>query len=187
MTTYRDGRTGAVVAGALCWRHGCRQPYILIEACRLMAQGGAYNDHDCQRPSSLLAGCLWRARGPASVGPFLIMLKGIDKSGLYSPATPVLVHNCSPSAELLGEADNAEIAGGGFAAEYTSPSGATYRVYNKVRNPDSRWYGRRTFGIHPPLHLGCAEMQCLALAYKGEGPSAIGGGSMTVVHVSDTP
>jgi len=35
-------------------------------------------------------------------------------------------------------------------------------------------------------HLGFAEMQCLAQAYKAEGPSAIRGGSMTVVHVSDT-
>ncbi|WP_163569261.1 polymorphic toxin-type HINT domain-containing protein [Fodinicola feengrottensis] len=98
---------------------------------------------------------------------------------------PTLVHNCGPSEGLLQEADNAEIAGGDFAAEYTSPSGRTYLANNKsgVEIPDGMADDLESLD-HP--HLGCAEMQCLAQAYREEGPDAIRGGNMTVVHVSDT-
>ncbi|MFV2018368.1 polymorphic toxin-type HINT domain-containing protein [Micromonospora sp. LOL_023] len=99
--------------------------------------------------------------------------------------TPVLVHNCNPSNALMKKADEGEIRGADFAAEYTSPSGATYRAHNKSQTniPDAMRDELSGFD-HP--HLGCAEMQCLAKAYAAEGSTAIRGGHMTVVHVSDT-
>ncbi|MFE5078270.1 hypothetical protein [Streptomyces halstedii] len=47
-------------------------------------------------------------------------------------STPVLVHNCPhPSQDLQNTADIAEAYDAEYAAEYTSPSGATYRAHNK--------------------------------------------------------
>jgi hypothetical protein len=53
-------------------------------------------------------------------------------------SVPVLVHNCTPSDALMKTADEGEIRGADFAAEYTSPSGATYRAHNKsgINIPD---------------------------------------------------
>ncbi|MDT0457436.1 RHS repeat-associated core domain-containing protein [Streptomyces sp. DSM 41527] len=82
-------------------------------------------------------------------------------------------------------ADHAEVKGAEYAAEYTSPAG-------------NRYYGYNAQGLDTPGALGaifeqndhhgaCAETNALVRAYTREGPEAIYGGRMSVVHVSDTP
>ncbi|WP_416968491.1 ricin-type beta-trefoil lectin domain protein [Streptomyces sp. 4F14] len=95
----------------------------------------------------------------------------------------VLVHNCPPSQALLDTADIAEAYGAEYAAEYTSPSGETYRAHNKEQlavPPDMQ----DVFDENDH-HGGCAETKCLIKAYNAEGPGAIRGGHMDVVHVGD--
>ncbi|MGX6750389.1 polymorphic toxin-type HINT domain-containing protein [Streptomyces xantholiticus] len=97
--------------------------------------------------------------------------------------TSVLVHNCPPSQALLDTADVAEAYGAEYAAEYTSPSGETYRAHNKEQlNVPA---GMEDVFDEFDHHGGCAETKCLIKAYNAEGPAAITGGHMDVVHVGD--
>ncbi|WP_415952272.1 polymorphic toxin-type HINT domain-containing protein [Streptomyces sp. KLOTTS4A1] len=98
-------------------------------------------------------------------------------------AAPVLVHNCPPSQELQDTADIAEAYGAEYAAEYTSPSGNTYRAHNKEQLTAPP--GMEDVFDEFDHHGGCAETKCLIKAYAAEGPAAIRGGHMDVVHVGD--
>ncbi|WP_157621662.1 RHS repeat-associated core domain-containing protein [Saccharothrix sp. NRRL B-16348] len=113
-----------------------------------------------------------------------LTIEGIHTYYVWTAITSVLVHNCPPSQKLLNEADKAEVAGAEFAAEYTSPSGQTYRSHNKeqIATPNGMLDVFDEFDHHG----GCAETKCLIKAYNAEGPDAIRGGHMDVVHVSDT-
>jgi RHS repeat-associated protein len=113
-----------------------------------------------------------------------LTVDGLHTYYVRTATTSVLVHNCPPSQNLLDEADKAEVAGAEFAAEYTSPSGQTYRSHNKekIATPNGMFDVFDEFNHHG----GCAETKCLIKAYNAEGPDAICGGHMDVVHVSDT-
>ncbi|MFD7975630.1 ricin-type beta-trefoil lectin domain protein [Streptomyces sp. NPDC059071] len=97
--------------------------------------------------------------------------------------TSVLVHNCPPSQALQDLADIAEAYGAEYAAEYTSPSGEVYRAHNKEQPAVPP--GMQDEFDEYDHHGGCAETKCLIKAYNAEGPSAIRGGHMDVVHVGD--
>ncbi|MFD5823974.1 polymorphic toxin-type HINT domain-containing protein [Lentzea sp. NPDC060358] len=101
-------------------------------------------------------------------------------------ATPVLVHNCG-EATLGVQADGGEIRGSDFAAECELRSGYVYRSGNKesVISPDEMMEIFEQQGH--PMNGGCAEMRCLSKVYSRKGEVGIRGGTMSTVHVSDTP
>lgn len=70
------------------------------------------------------------------------------------------------------------------------PNALHLRVRPVVRITRSRFLhlpAWRTFFDEFDHHGGCAEAKCLIKAYNAEGPNAICGGHMDVVHVGDDP
>jgi len=109
--------------------------------------------------------------------------------------TETLVHNCGeqlelidgsgffsrvpPKETLLKQYADLHRQEARFVSEYTSPSGATYRDWNRDR-PELP-------ANHPLLvtgdHTGCSEFGCLLQAFNTEGPNAVHGGSISTLQV----
>ncbi len=116
----------------------------------------------------------------------------VDTAHTYYVAageTSTLVHNCGPSADLVGYADflrpHSKKRGVIYAAKYTSPSGKSYFGYNGhglkakaggLLDRMIRQKGKRG-------HDQCAETMCMILAEQAEGDSALINGTMEVVKV----
>jgi hypothetical protein len=104
-------------------------------------------------------------------------------------ATPLLVHNC----DLAGYADSLrpgfnKVDGPFFAAQYTSPSGQTYRGHSghgMTPTPGGEVDSlvRQFTPAGGRYHAGCAETMCLIKAEIAEGAAGIRGGLFEVVKV----
>jgi|GEM_PF-4381815 len=100
--------------------------------------------------------------------------------------TNALVHNCDSLKDFAD--DVRDQPRGRFAAEYTSPSGAKYYSTNRhgtsgeLENMPELRAAAKAAGHHG----GCAEVGCLIQAYAAEGPSAIVGGSMSVLQTRNS-